>query len=290
MLKKITVFLLLTALLVSSIVFVEAQPNGDVQVYKVPVFLEHYYETGEPSMGNKALNPMATVVERNGRATYMIECQPMKFMKLDGQLTNLFIMEKDKDSARREALVNLHEDEAYNKTFSFSRKSSKEEIIIVAIWVDAMDSISNNGEYVPGAGEQFAKLHFDWAKAQPAAADFKVSDLTILVNQTEVFSDSAPFITNGRTMVPVRFISEALGVAIDWDDETKTVIIGSENPMRLTIGADQVIKADGSTIKLDVPAVIVEGRTMIPLRAIAELSGADVDWDGETKTVLITGK
>ncbi len=290
MLKKMTVILLLTALLVANIVFVEAQPANDLNVYEVPVFLEHYYEAGEPSMGNKALKPVAIVVERNGRATYMVDCQPMKFMKMDGQLTNLFAFAKDTDSARKEALIITHDDEVYNKTFSFSRDALKENTINAAIWVDVMDTMSNNGVYKAGAGEQVAKMQFDWAKAKRVASDLKVSDLTILVNQTEVFSDTAPFINNGRTMVPVRFISEALGLAVDWNGETKTVIFGTENPMRLTIGADQVIKADGSTIKLDVPAVIVEGRTMVPLRAIAELSGADVKWNGATKTVLITGQ
>ncbi len=290
MLKKLTTLLLLTTMLIASIVFVEAQPSQQLNVYQVPVFLEHYYEAGEPSMGNKALKPFATVVERNGRATYLLDCQPMKFMKMDGNLTHLFAFQQDKDSAKQQALSVMHDDEVFNKTFSFSRNNLKEEMVTVAIWVDVMDTMTNNGTYKAGAGEQVAKLHFDWAKAKTVANPFKVSELTILVNQTEVLSDSAPFISNGRTMVPVRFISEALGLAIDWDDITKTVIIGSENPMRLTIGADQVVKADGSTIKLDSPAVIVEGRTMVPLRAIAELSGAAVDWDGQTKTVFIIGK
>ncbi len=290
MFKKISVFLLVSVLLISSFVFVEAQPVDQLKVYKVPVFLEHYHEAGKASMGNQALNPFITVVERNGRATYMLECQPMKFMKLDGNLTNMFIYATNKDSARVESLISIHEGDEYNKTFSFSRNALKEPMVEVAIWVDAMDMLSNSEEYVPGAGEQNAKLKFDWSKAQQIENAFKVSELTILVNQTEVLSDSAPFISNGRTMVPVRFISEALGLKIGWDPVTSTVIIGDENPMRLTIGEAKVVKADGSTIELDSAAVIVEGRTMVPLRAIAELSGAEVDWDGATKTVLITGK
>ncbi len=290
MLKKISVFLLLSVLLVSSLIFVEAQPVDRLKVYRVPVVLEHYHESGKPSMGNQALNPIATVVERNGRATYMLECKPMKFSKLDGNLTNMFIYATNKEGERNETLVSMHQNSEYNRMFSFSRKALKEPMLEAAIWVDAMDTISNNGDYLPGAGEQVAKLKFDWSKEQSVENTFKVSDLTILVNQTEVLSDSAPFISNGRTMVPVRFISEALGLKIGWEDATKTVIIGDENPMRLKIGEAKVVKADGSTIELDSAAVIVEGRTMVPLRAIAELSGAEVGWDGATKTVLITGK
>ncbi len=290
MFKKMSVLMLVLALVFSSVMAVNAQSADQLTVYEVPVFLEHYYEVGNPSMGNVALKTSATVVEHKGRMTYLIDCKPMKFQQLDGQVTNMFVYDDTKDGARNEALIILHDNAEYNKTFSFSRLDLKEATVEVAIWVDVMDKISNNGEYKPGAGEQVAKLQFDWSKAKQVTSNLKGSDLTILVNRTEVLSDSAPFISNGRTMVPVRFISEALGLAIDWDGATRTVIIGTDNAMRLQIGADQITRADGSSIKLDAPAVIVEGRTMVPLRAIAELSGATVDWDGETKTVLITGK
>lgn len=282
--------MLLLALIVANLAVVEAQPAGQLMVYNVPVMLEHYYEAGTDSMGNNALRPIATVVERNGRMTYMIDCKPMEFQQMNGHITNMFIFDDKAEGPRNEALVIMHDNAEYNQTFSFSRSNQKEQTIEVAVWVDMMDTIANSGVYKPGAGEQFAKLQFDWSKAEQVPSNLKASDLTILVNKTEVLSDSAPFISNGRTMVPVRFISEALGLAIVWQEETQTVIIGSENAMHLKIGADQIVRADGSTITLDSPAVIVEGRTMVPLRAIAELSGAEVVWNGETKTVLITGK
>ena len=87
-------------------------------------------------------------------------------------------------------------------------------------------------------------------------------------------------------MVPLRFISEALGEKVDWNGDTKTVIIG-DNKATLKIGSNE-INAAGKTITIDSPAVIKNSRTFVPLRAISEILGAKVEWNGETRTVSIT--
>ena len=86
-------------------------------------------------------------------------------------------------------------------------------------------------------------------------------------------------------MVPLRFISEALGEKVNWKSETKTVVIG-DNKASLVIGSKE-IDSNGKNIAIDSPAVVKNSRTFVPLRAISEILGAKIEWDGVTKTVKI---
>lgn len=98
-----------------------------------------------------------------------------------------------------------------------------------------------------------------------------------------------PFILPpGRTMVPLRFISEAFGAKVEWDGATRTVTItwGSKT-IKLTIGV-YIAKVDGKDVKLDVAPVIREGRTFVPIRFISEAFGADVKWDATERKITIT--
>ena len=89
-------------------------------------------------------------------------------------------------------------------------------------------------------------------------------------------------------MVPLRAIFEALGASVEWDDATKTVTsVKGDTTVKLTIG-NAAITVNGEDKALDVPAQIVDSRTLVPVRAIAESFGCDVAWDDATKTVTIT--
>ena len=97
----------------------------------------------------------------------------------------------------------------------------------------------------------------------------------------------APIIINDRTMVPMRDIFTVLGANIQWDDETKTVYALKDGVMVvIQIGKD-IMFVNNTRVELDAPAVIVDDRTMVPLRAIAQAYGSTVNYDDETKTVTI---
>jgi len=102
------------------------------------------------------------------------------------------------------------------------------------------------------------------------------------------FADQAPTIIDGRTLVPLRAIFEALGATVEWDQVTKTVTSerGSDK-IELTVGSDTFYK-NGERGDLDVPGQILNGRTLVPARAIAEAYGVDVQWDAATRTVILT--
>lgn len=104
------------------------------------------------------------------------------------------------------------------------------------------------------------------------------------------FADQAPAIIGGRTLVPIRAVFEHIGFSVEWNapaDATQTVT--------LTRGYDVVIIAVGSTQfttngvahALDVPAQVVGGRTMLPIRAVLNSVGYYVAWNRATSTVVI---
>jgi iron complex transport system substrate-binding protein len=100
--------------------------------------------------------------------------------------------------------------------------------------------------------------------------------------------DVSPFIENGRTMVPARLFSENLGAVVNWDDAAQTVTIqGQDVSVKLTIGKNEAV-VNGKNKTIDVAPVVLSGRTIVPLRFIAEAFGADVNWDYSAFKAVVT--
>ncbi|MBE7047459.1 MAG: hypothetical protein E7396_08645 [Ruminococcaceae bacterium] len=111
--------------------------------------------------------------------------------------------------------------------------------------------------------------------------------ISVTINQKAQSFDVMPIIENGRTLVPMRGIFEALGAEVVWDDATKTVT-GTKDGTKVTLQiGNQTAKVDDKEVSLDVAAKIIEGRTMVPVRFISESLGCKVDWDDVSKTVII---
>lgn len=100
----------------------------------------------------------------------------------------------------------------------------------------------------------------------------------------------APIIEDGRTLVPVRAIFESMGAKVDWDGKTKTVIGKTENKIIKLVIGNKIALVNGKKVELDVPAKIIDGSTLVPARFVAESLGAKVDWDNNTKSVLVNSK
>ena len=116
---------------------------------------------------------------------------------------------------------------------------------------------------------------------------YAADEIRIYVNGNYLSSDVAPIIVDGRTLVPLRVIFEALGAKVNWNGDTQTVTAGKDGiALSLKVGSNVLFK-NGAYINLDVPAQIVNDRTMVPARAVAESFGADVSWDGNTNSVYI---
>ncbi|WP_138755371.1 copper amine oxidase N-terminal domain-containing protein [Paenibacillus sinopodophylli] len=114
--------------------------------------------------------------------------------------------------------------------------------------------------------------------------------LPIIVNGHKVqFPDTEPYIdTNGRTMVPVRFVSEKLGGDVTWDVATKTVGIKYKGKnITLPVGS-KTVSIDSTMIELDTTAEMYEGRTMVPLRFVSEAMESKVSFDQGAHSVLVS--
>lgn len=118
-----------------------------------------------------------------------------------------------------------------------------------------------------------------------SAAD--AQQISVVVNDNAVNFDQPPVIDDGRTLVPVRAVTEALGALVDWDQSSGTVTARRDKTdITLTVGSDTAY-INGNITELDVPAKIVNERTLVPLRFIAEGFGCYVGWKDSTKTVYI---
>ncbi|WP_141692396.1 copper amine oxidase N-terminal domain-containing protein [Paenibacillus pectinilyticus] len=118
-----------------------------------------------------------------------------------------------------------------------------------------------------------------------------INELGVEVNGEKIaFMDAQPYIDEqtGSTMVPAREIAEKLGAEVAWNRSSMQVTFRSQHATSiLTIGQKNA-SVDGKQVELDSPAVLKKDRTMVPLRAVSESLGADVDWVGERNLVLIT--
>ena len=116
------------------------------------------------------------------------------------------------------------------------------------------------------------------------------SNISLQINGSEISAEVPPTIIDGRTMVPVRAIFEAVGANIDFDAETKTITAKKgDTTVNMTVGT-KVATVNSKEVQLDAPVVIVNGRTLAPARFVAETFGYTVQWDAENKIVKINGK
>lgn len=92
-------------------------------------------------------------------------------------------------------------------------------------------------------------------------------------------------VINGRTLVPVRFISQAFGASVDWNEGEESVKIYGDKTIEIKLGS-AIMLVDGKEYTLDTPAQIIDGRTYVPVRAIAEALGKKVTYDKSGMIVL----
>ena len=125
-----------------------------------------------------------------------------------------------------------------------------------------------------------------------AVPAYAADAVTVKLNGSQMEFDVNPVIENSRTLVPFRKIFEALDCAVSYTKENGAQVVTANRGNKwitLEIGKNE-ITVDGETKKLDVAPKIVNGRTLVPLRAISEGLDCTVDWSADTKTVDIQKK
>ena len=99
--------------------------------------------------------------------------------------------------------------------------------------------------------------------------------------------DVPPIIEDGSTLVPMRFLFEQMGADVEWDGKTKTAT-ATLGDKEITFSIDNVnARINNKPAKMDVPARLINDKTMVPLRFLSENMGYDVDWDADSRTAII---
>jgi hypothetical protein len=123
----------------------------------------------------------------------------------------------------------------------------------------------------------------------PDGAIFANDTINVTIDGAPVsFEGQPPVIVDGRTLVPVRGVFEMLGFEVNWNNDTRQATLSSADyTVVLTVGS-ATFTTNGASHTLDVPAQLIGGRTMVPIRLPLEAVGFNVGWDNVTRTVLIT--
>ena len=113
--------------------------------------------------------------------------------------------------------------------------------------------------------------------------------ITVFVDRVQVNFDQQPIIKDDRTLVPMRRIFEALDAEVFWDEPSQSVTaVSGTDVILFQIGKNGLYKNGKLTYTMPVPAQIINDRTLVPLRAVAESLGCEVAWDGIDYIVDIT--
>lgn len=116
----------------------------------------------------------------------------------------------------------------------------------------------------------------------------KAASLNLIIDGNNVTKSASPIVKNRRTLVPLRFIGETLGKEVLWNNDEKSVTVSDEGTsFKLYIDSKIIDNSDGTLKFTDVAPCIVNRKTYLPLRAIAELMNIGVGYDKASSTVTI---
>jgi hypothetical protein len=130
---------------------------------------------------------------------------------------------------------------------------------------------------------------------EPVILKFQIGNKTVYVNDEPVEIEAAPFVdkASGRTLVPIRIVAESIGAEIGWEGtERKITLTQGDTVIELWIDKP-IAKVDGIPTPIDMGSPklapsVVNGRTVLPLRFVAENLGCAIGWDGATQTITLT--
>ena len=171
------------------------------------------------------------------------------------QLDKVTVKDKDNSNVK---LTKVNDNE-----YTFTMPKGKVSVDATFVQKDAADANQNS------------------AAEKSKVIKLQIGSRIVNVDNEAVIYDTAPVIRNDRTLVPIRIVTETLGGKVDWNGVTKEVT--------LHIDGKEIKMTVGKTLeKYGVAPVIIDGRTFVPVRFVADELGATVAWDNATKTVTIT--
>jgi len=120
-----------------------------------------------------------------------------------------------------------------------------------------------------------------------ADANAPGDDVTVTLDGAVLSFDVPPQIVNGRTLVPMRGIFEALGATVNWDGDRQTIVATKDDTTVIMQIGNPIMMVGERQVALDVPPQIIDDRTMVPARAAADAFDLNVIWDADSRMVII---
>jgi hypothetical protein len=217
------------------------------------------HSNGQSSEKSHVERQVKDVVRDQVRSVVQDHAQSLKNQiqdKVKTQISNL----------AQEDIVQAAKDQAKVELKKYKREEIKQ------ILQEKVKNLAQN--YAFNHPEQFAEL----GQFYKSLGD---DSIKTFVNGKALDTDVPPFVQSGRTLVPVRAIVASLKANVQWDPTTQTVTIQrGDNTIELQIGSNEYL-LNGEKGTIDVPAILKNGRTFLPLRAISQLLGAKVDYESE---------
>lgn len=253
----------------------EITPPSQTDTTK-PVITISGNNSAKITMGNSFILPVVTATDN-----------------IDGDITNKIVKTGTFD-INKEGVYTI----SYSVTDASNNKSSVDFILTVVKPVSSGGGGGGGGSYTPATKpntpvtpviEPVKPVETE-KEAEPAASPKITIDMNNRIINIEglgvIEIDAKPFIDKeSRTMVPVRFISDAMKLTTSWDKVLKVATFtNGEIEIKVTIGSN-LIYVNGKEIKMDTIAVIKDGRTFIPLRYMSNALNIDLKWNKETKMI-----
>ncbi|MBA2943014.1 hypothetical protein HZF08_32630 [Paenibacillus sp. CGMCC 1.16610] len=143
-------------------------------------------------------------------------------------------------------------------------------------------------KYTPEEQAALADVSASLAASSASASIQPIPAENVLSPNIFIKFDAPPVIINGQAYLPIRSVSESFGAAVDWDQDTLTVTVSTEYRTITSRISEDKAYVDGDPVQIDGPALLLEGRTYVPLRFIAESLGLQVDWNAPTQIIQIS--
>jgi len=240
----------------------------------------------DATTSNVIVRPFVSIGEKEGTGTIMLINKAKEPSTANITLKNHKFKDGTYDAYVVRGANNSEYDigYVYEKTNSFTLNGDSINVTLNPLSVTYL-KIGANGEYIP-----LSAPRKDGTAAEPSMPDLTLAadgSITVLINGKKIEFDVKPVLKEGRTLVPLRKIFEELGMTVEWDDPTQTVTATKPGTIIvLPIGSTEPT-VNGNVVPIDVPGELIEGRTLVPVRFVAEATGATVGWDDPSQTVII---
>lgn len=272
--------------------------SGDI----VPVASEEYYISG-PNVMDLQVNLSATVAE--SPAQYGIKFRTSHNGSLKGGIDSISIEFPYQSTLTPQ--ISRNNIEVQGTALNTGTVSVKDKTVSFLVptgvdvgpgkWVEIKINSAANIGNPREAGHYYLKVFTSRDQTPTTSNSFRIADKktvklvvgssTALVDGRSLSLDVPATIINGRTLVPVRFVAESLGAQVNWNGDNREVIISQAGKtITMTIDSESAM-VNGKLLTLDTSPIIKDGRTMMPIRFVAENLGFATGWDDSTQTVTI---